>query len=72
MLHFGILAMSPENATCERAFSVMKYIKNDQRSCLTQLHLGYALRIALEDRNFLLNKYYCIGAHLITNICTIQ
>ena len=47
---FGILVMSPENATCERAFSVMKYIKNDQRSCLTQLHLDNALRIALEDR----------------------
>ena len=47
---FGILVMSPENATCERAFSVMKYIKNDQRSCLSQLHLDNALRIALEDR----------------------
>lgn len=47
---FGILVMSPENATCERAFSVMKYLKNDQHSCLTQLHLDNALRIALEDR----------------------
>ena len=47
---FGILVMSPENATCERAFSVMKYINNDQRLCLTQLHLDNALRIALEDR----------------------
>jgi len=42
--------MSPENATCERAFSVMKYIKNDQHSCLTQLYLDNALCIALEDR----------------------
>ena len=23
---FGILVMSPENATCERAFSMMKYV----------------------------------------------
>ena len=46
---FGILVMSPENATCERAFSVLEYIKNDQRSCLTQLHLDNALCIALED-----------------------
>ena len=47
---FGILVMSPENATCERAFSVMKYIKNNQCSCLSQLHLDNALHIALEDR----------------------
>ena len=44
---FSILAMSPENATCERAFSVIKYIKNDQRSCLAQLHLDNALRVAM-------------------------
>ena len=25
---FGIMAMSPENASCERAFSIMKYIIN--------------------------------------------
>ena len=47
---FGIMAMSPENASCERAFSVMKYIKNDQRTCLTQLHLDNALRIAMDTR----------------------
>ena len=44
------MAMSPENASCERAFSVMKYIKNDQRTCLTQLHLDNALRIAMDTR----------------------
>ena len=42
---FGIMAMSPENASCERAFSVMKY---DQHTCLTQLHLDNALRIAMD------------------------
>ena len=47
---FGIMAMSPENASCERAFSIMKYIKNDQRTCLTQLHLDNALRIAMDTR----------------------
>ena len=29
---FCIMAMSPENASCERAFSIMKYVKNDQRT----------------------------------------
>ena len=47
---FGIMAMSPENASCERAFSIMKYIKNNQRTCLTQLHLDNALRIAMDTR----------------------
>ena len=47
---FGIMAMCPENASCERAFSIMKYIKNDQRTCLTQLHLDNALRIAMDPR----------------------
>ena len=47
---FGIMAMSPENASCERAFFIMKYIKNDQRTCLTQLHLDNALRIAMDTR----------------------
>ena len=39
-----------ENASCERAFSIMKFIKNKQRSCLSQLHLDNALRIGLETR----------------------
>ena len=44
----GILVIAPENASCERAFSIMKFIKNNQRSCLSQLHLDNALRIGLE------------------------
>ena len=47
---FGIMVMSPENASCERAFTVIKYIKNYQRSCLTQLYLDNALRIAMDTR----------------------
>ena len=46
----GILVIAPENASCERAFSIMKFIKNNQRSCLSQLHLDNALRIGLETR----------------------
>ena len=48
---FDILVMMsrPQNVTCERALSLMKYIMNDQRSCLTQLHLDNALCIALKD-----------------------
>ena len=46
----GILVIVPENASCERAFSIMKFIKNNQRSCLSQLHLDNALRIGLETR----------------------
>ena len=46
----GILVIAPENASCERAFSIMKFIKNNQRSCLSQLHLDNALRIGLEIR----------------------
>ena len=45
-----ILIIAPENASCERAFSIMKFIKNNQRSCLSQLHLDNALRIGLETR----------------------
>ena len=29
---------------------LMKFIKNNQRSCLSQLHLDNALRIGLETR----------------------
>ena len=43
-------AASKENASCERAFSIMKFIKNNQRSCLSQFHLENALRIGLETR----------------------
>ena len=47
----GTLVIAPENASCERAFSIMKFIKNNQRSCLnSQLHLDNALRIGLETR----------------------
>ena len=46
----GILVIAPENSSCERAFSIMKFIKNNQRSCLSQLHLDNALRIDLETR----------------------
>ena len=46
----GILVIASENASCEQAFSIMKFIKNNQRSCLTQLHLDNALRIGLETR----------------------
>ena len=46
----GILVIAPENASCERAFSIMKFIKNNQCSCLSQLHLDNALRIGLETR----------------------
>ena len=38
----GILVIAP--ASCERAFSIMKFIKNNQ------LHLDNALRIGLETR----------------------
>ena len=41
---FGIMAMPPENASCERAFLIMKY------TCLTQLHLDNTLRIAMDTR----------------------
>ena len=55
----GILVIAPENASCERAFSIMKFIKNNQRSCLSQLHLDNALCIGLETRMiFLLNNYF--------------
>ena len=43
----GILIIAPENASCEQAFSIMKFIKNNQRSCFS-LHLDNALRIGLE------------------------
>ena len=46
----GILVIAPENASCKRAFSTIKFIKNNQRSCLSQLHLDNALRIGLETR----------------------
>ena len=46
----GILVIAPENASCERAFSIMKFIKKNQRSCLSQLQLDNALRIGLETR----------------------
>ena len=46
----GILVIAPENASCERAFSIMKFIKNNKCSCLSQLHLDNALRIGLETR----------------------
>ena len=46
----GILVIAPENASCERAFSIMKFIKKNKRSCLSQLHLDNALRIGLETR----------------------
>ena len=46
----GILVIAPENASCERAFSIMKFIKKNQRSCLSQLHLDNALHIGLETR----------------------
>ena len=42
--------MAHENTTCERAFSVMQFIKNDHRSCLTQLHLENALGIAIHEK----------------------
>ena len=54
----GILVIAPENASCERAFSIMKFIKNNQRSCLSQLHLDNALRIGLETREPSLNNYF--------------
>ena len=45
----GILVIAPENASCERAFSIMKFIKkNNQRSCLSQYLLDNALRIGLQ------------------------
>ena len=46
----GIFVIAPEYASCERAFSIMKFIKNNKRSCLSQLHLDNALRIGLETR----------------------
>ena len=46
----GILVIAPENASCERAFSIMKFIKNNHLFCLSQLHLDNALHIGLETR----------------------
>ena len=46
----GILVIAPDNASCERAFSIMKFIKKNQLSCLSQLHLDNALHIGLETR----------------------
>ena len=57
----GILVIAPENASCERAFSIMKFIKNNQHSCLSQLHLDNALCIGLETRepsDFPFEQYY--------------
>ena len=45
----GILVIAPENASCERAFFIMKFIKNIQRSCLSQLHLDNALHIETRE-----------------------
>ena len=45
----GIRVIAPENASCERAFFIMKFIKNNQRSCLSQLHLDNALRIETRE-----------------------
>ena len=47
-ISLGILVIAPENASCEQAFSIMKFIKNNQRSCLSQLHLDNAQCIGLE------------------------
>ena len=44
----GILVIAIENGSCERAFSIMKFIKKKKLSCLSQLHLDNALRIGLE------------------------
>ena len=49
-LAVGILEIAPENASCERTFSIMKFINNNQHSCPSQLHLDNALRIGLEAR----------------------
>ena len=46
----GILVIAPENASCEQTFSIIKFINNNQRSCLSQLHLDNVLRIGLESR----------------------
>ena len=46
----GIHVIAPENASCEHAFSIMQFIINNQRSCLSQLHLDNALHSGLETR----------------------
>ena len=42
----GILVIAPENVSCERAFSIMKFIKTIN----VLVHLDNSLRIGLETR----------------------
>ena len=46
----GILVIAPENASCEQAFSIMKFIKKQSMFLSFTLEFRKRLRIGLETR----------------------